>query len=671
MEKQITMKELSFDDFKKEVLADYALALGCKEVNQLLIDETGGELLEVALNKVINSGEERVTPFIQEKKYRSIVEGTLDVLFDERSRQVNKRGRTLLHPNISLSYVVGKSQSLELFGENPKKTIFLDLKVSHKKQYLSRALLESLVAQKQPIIITLYDTVGVVDDEFFMAKDMVFKANSWDYTKLCQSYAEAQRVGVEEKKVVFVVVNNAGTHPDGLLQMRRWLIDMNMETNASLNAIESEVKSSIAQQFDMVSEAQKGKVTEQYTQFWKLLDELPERHRQLSEIAEVSDVLTRKKDYSLNDIQVALEVIIRYFTPLGKKEEELHGHFIALRKEVLGVEIVKDAIVPHVAIEPQYDETSELQEGKNILSQNFSRLFQKYPKLCVFAKDRIIYQATSGQLQTKENFLSFEEQVAQAVGFATVGCKVIIEVASYDNFKKGVEVVCQLKTNYKKHNSEAIVFRTQEHSLFNDEDIHLADSLNCSVCIPRNMVQAIGFYSYLLTHTGVSLVIESKHIYSQWDKVPANIMDFTIPVGESELLFSGKDITILSYGKAIPCIEKAATQLEYFDISVELIDARCVLPFDLSGVVSQSVQRTGKLLIVSSDNYRTLNSSLIRLLVEEESVFSNLKIAPASLELIIDDETDDIGTLRVVSSIFDKVYNFMNNYDAEEYPKIE
>ena len=48
------------------------------------------------------------------------------------------------------------------------------------------------------------------------------------------------------------------------------------------------------------------------------------------------------------------------------------------------------------------------------------------------------------------------------------------------------------------------------------------------------------------------------------------------------------------------CME-AAAMLEEAGISAEIIDAQCLLPFDLAGDTAKSLQKTNRLLIADED----------------------------------------------------------------------
>lgn len=73
--------------------------------------------------------------------------------------------------------------------------------------------------------------------------------------------------------------------------------------------------------------------------------------------------------------------------------------------------------------------------------------------------------------------------------------------------------------------------------------------------------------------------------------MPENLLEFTLPLGKPEILQEGDDITLVTYGSCVREAEKGLELLKGFNISVELIDIQTLLPFDLEGVIVNSLKR--------------------------------------------------------------------------------
>jgi len=83
--------------------------------------------------------------------------------------------------------------------------------------------------------------------------------------------------------------------------------------------------------------------------------------------------------------------------------------------------------------------------------------------------------------------------------------------------------------------------------------------------------------------------------------MPANLMEYTIPLGEPEVIRTGSDITIVSYGSVLRIIEESAQRLEREGISCEIIDVQTLLPFDLNHSIVESLKKTNRIVFIDED----------------------------------------------------------------------
>ena len=85
------------------------------------------------------------------------------------------------------------------------------------------------------------------------------------------------------------------------------------------------------------------------------------------------------------------------------------------------------------------------------------------------------------------------------------------------------------------------------------------------------------------------------------EKLPDNIGEFTVPLGVPEVIRAGSDITLVTYGSCCRIAEAAAAELADFDISVEIIDAQTLVPFDRHGVIVESLKKTNRIVFMDED----------------------------------------------------------------------
>ncbi|KAG5729884.1 hypothetical protein E4T56_gene1985 [Termitomyces sp. T112] len=129
------------------------------------------------------------------------------------------------------------------------------------------------------------------------------------------------------------------------------------------------------------------------------------------------------------------------------------------------------------------------------------------------------------------------------------------------------------------------------------------------IVIPRSPIQAKGLLLSSIRDPNPVIFMEPKILYrSAVEQVP--IDDFELPLGEAEVLTTGSDLTLLTWGTPVYHCEAALHMLasppssleslippSLRSAKIELIDLRSVLPWDVE-TVTQSVKRTGRLVIV-------------------------------------------------------------------------
>jgi len=121
------------------------------------------------------------------------------------------------------------------------------------------------------------------------------------------------------------------------------------------------------------------------------------------------------------------------------------------------------------------------------------------------------------------------------------------------------------------------------------------------VLVPRNLTQAAGFYNMLLKTDNPALVVEVLNAYRQKERLPDNIGEMILPPGIPEVLRSGSDLTIVTYGACVRVVLEAAEELTQVGIQPEIIDVQSLLPFDLPGSIVSSLKKTSRVLFVDED----------------------------------------------------------------------
>jgi pyruvate/2-oxoglutarate/acetoin dehydrogenase E1 component len=151
------------------------------------------------------------------------------------------------------------------------------------------------------------------------------------------------------------------------------------------------------------------------------------------------------------------------------------------------------------------------------------------------------------------------------------------------------------------------------------------------LCVPRNMVQAMGMYNTLLQGNDPGIIVECLNGYRLKEKMPDNPLSYRVALGIPEVVRVGEDVTIVSYGSTLRIIEDAAERLARLDISIEIIDVQTLLPFDTNHSIITSLKKTSRLLLVDEDVPGGATGYMLSKIMEEQQAFRYLDVAPRSL----------------------------------------
>jgi pyruvate/2-oxoglutarate/acetoin dehydrogenase E1 component len=151
------------------------------------------------------------------------------------------------------------------------------------------------------------------------------------------------------------------------------------------------------------------------------------------------------------------------------------------------------------------------------------------------------------------------------------------------------------------------------------------------VCVPRNMTQAVGMYNTLLRGNDPGIVIECLNGYRLKEKLPANLLEFTVPLGVPEVIREGTDVTIVSYGSTLRIVQEAANLLEAQGTSCEIIDVQTLLPFDIHHQIVTSLKKTNRIVFVDEDVPGGAAAYMFNKVIEEQHGYKYLDVAARTI----------------------------------------
>jgi len=141
------------------------------------------------------------------------------------------------------------------------------------------------------------------------------------------------------------------------------------------------------------------------------------------------------------------------------------------------------------------------------------------------------------------------------------------------------------------------------------------------VLMPFSPFDAKGLLISAIEDNNPVIFIEHRWLYNTSGYVPENY--YTVSSDKARIVNEGNDITIITASYMVLESLRAVDMLKHFDVSVELLDLRCIKPLDVDAIVN-SVNKTGKLIVVDSGYFTGGLTAEVSALAGEYS-FNNLK----------------------------------------------
>lgn len=492
------------------------------------------------------------------------------------------------------------------------------------------------------------------------------RVKGYDYPALVEAYQRcAELCRTQHKPVLLHVVDltqpqghsTSGSHtryksPERLAweeefdcnrQMRLWLLAEGLATEESLAAMEAEAKAEVQAARAAAWNAYRAELD---TEIVRAVEALRQ-----DGLASEADVLAAERFSG----RAEYLRVLRRATLFGKApacQALLDALLPELRQKFSGNLFAEaDDVAVGTDVPARYTDESPSVDGREVLLANFDRILAERKDVFAIGEDvgkigdvnqgMAGLQAKYGELRVTDTGIREATILGQGIGAALRGLRPIVEIQYLDYLLYALQTMSDdlacLSYRTAGGQRSPVIIRTRGHRL---EGMWHSGSpmgmiLNAvrgmHVCVPRNMTQAAAFYNTCLEQDDPALIIECLNGYRLKEQMPENLGEMRLPLGVPEIIRTGDDLTLVTYGSCCRIALDAAAALSAHGIEVEVVDCRTLLPFDTTGMIAQSLRKTGRLVVLDEDVPGGASGFILQQVLEVQDGYHLLDSAPRTV----------------------------------------
>ncbi len=332
-------------------------------------------------------------------------------------------------------------------------------------------------------------------------------------------------------------------------------------------------------------------------------------------------------------------------------------------------------------VAPTYTSSPEWIDGRQILLRFFDGKLSEEQRLFILGQDvaqlgdvNLAFEGLAlkhGPLRVIDTGIREATILGQGIGAAMRGLRPIVDIQYLDYLLFALEVASDdLSTLlYRTAGGQKapVIIRTKGHRLLgmthsgSPMAVLLHACRGMYLCTPRDMTRAAGMYATLLDGDNPAVVVEVLNGYRIKEPVPANLSQMRVPLGIPETLRPGSDVTVVTYGAMCRIALEAAAALSDLGVDIEVIDIQTLNPFDIHHRITESVARTGAIVVADEDVPGGASAFLMREILEVQGAFQHLDAAPRTVTAAANrpaygtdgDFFTKPGALDIVSVVYD------------------
>ena len=130
----------------------------------------------------------------------------------------------------------------------------------------------------------------------------------------------------------------------------------------------------------------------------------------------------------------------------------------------------------------------------------------------------------------------------------------------------------------------------------------IAHTPGLDVFMPSTACDAAGLLNAAFESERPTVFLYPKSMLNNPDLTTSADVDRQfVPIGTARKVRAGRDLTLVGWGNTVPLCSRVAATLEGTGLEAEVLDLRCLSPWDQAAVVA-SAEKTARLIVVHEDN---------------------------------------------------------------------
>lgn len=552
----------------------------------------------------------------------------------------------------------------------------------------------------------------------------IYTVHAWDYLELIKTYRKATETARQEHVPAIIHVvdvtqplghSTSGSQErykspermkwesefDCLKIMREWIIEQGLATASELDELETASKKHVEEIRLQAWNAYLAPIRSDVQALSRILESTCLNSSKAQELMGVRQRLLQNPVPNRRNIMVAIrEALI----VMRKETSQCKDELIEMRRELqvageerygshLHSQSSKSALTIQ-ELQPQYSKDARLLSGFQLLNAGFEVMLANNPRVMAFGEDVghlgdvnqgfADLQEKFGELRVSDTGIRETTIIGQAIGMAMRGLRPIAEIQYLDYLLYALQIISDdlatLHWRTKGGQKAPVIIRTRGHRLEGiwHSGSPMAGVINLvrgvHVLVPRNMTRAVGFYNTLLQGDEPAIVVEVLNGYRLKERLPDNLGEITTPLGVPEILRSGEDVTVVTYGACCRLALEAARLLDGVGIDTEVIDVQSLLPFDVHSSIVESLKKTGRILFLDEDVPGGATAYMMQAVLEKQGGYWWLDSEPRTLTSKAHrpayGSDGDYWSKPSVEQIFDALYGQMSEADPASYPDL-